>query len=302
MAVHNGEKYLPEQIQSILDQTYQNIELIISDDASSDGSLRIANEFARRDIRIVVRQNSKTLGIQKNFLSALALAHGELVCFSDQDDLWQKNKIELLVSLIRKNPGNMLAYSDLEVCDEALITTHKSFWKVSRIKPRSGIIRELALLRNIVPGCSMLFRKEIRDRLVAVPAECSLMHDHLAFIFASSLGRIVYSKGALLKYRQHSQNTIGAFHPSVWNRKLFQEQLSREIKVLRPMLSIDLRGFECFLNVQSQTKFFSRFRFIRYSLFLRPDTLLDKLLGIFECFSPTFYQLLRRGFRADQSM
>ena len=302
LAVYNGENYLNSQIQSILEQTHTNTELIISDDASVDASSRIAHEWARKDSRVKVQVNRANIGLVKNFLNALRHAKGELVCFSDQDDEWQKEKIATLASLLLKDPGNMLACSDLEICDEHLKTIHKSFWREAGIKARSGRIGELALLRNIIPGCSMMFRKEVRDLLVAVPAESSLMHDHLAFICASSLGGILYSKEPLVQYRQHSRNTIGAFHPSQWDRKLFEERLTREIGILRPLLSFNLEKIERFLNPRSQENVLSRLEFIRYALFLRPDTTVSKLLGIVECISPEIYQLLRQGFKSKRNI
>ena len=194
MAVYNGQAYLEPQIRSILGQSYQNMELIISDDASSDGSLRIAEEFSLKDSRIKILKSATNLGIKKNFLKALALTRGELICFADQDDVWRIDKLNILAGKIAEDAGIMLAYSDLQICDESLKVTHKSFWKAAQIQPRSGRVRELALLRNIMPGCSMMFRREVRDLLIAVPGESSLMHDHLAFIVASSLGKIAYSK------------------------------------------------------------------------------------------------------------
>jgi glycosyltransferase involved in cell wall biosynthesis len=302
MAVYNGEAYLDSQIESILDQSRAIFELIIADDNSSDQSVEVAQRWAQKDARVKVVRNQKNVGLVKNFLKALQHARGDLVCFSDQDDVWRKEKIATLASLLLKDPGNMLACSDLEICDEHLKTTHKSFWREAGIKARSGRIGELALLRNIIPGCSMMFRKEVRDLLVAVPAESSLMHDHLAFICASSLGGILYSKEPLVQYRQHSRNTIGAFHPSQWDRKLFEERLTREIGILRPLLSFNLEKIERFLNPRSQENVLSRLEFIRYALFLRPDTTVSKLLGIVECISPEIYQLLRQGFKSKRNI
>ena len=302
MAVYNGEKYLPEQIRSILNQTYRNIELIITDDASPDGSLRIALEFARKDPRITVRQNAKNLGIVRNFLSTLALTRGELICFSDQDDVWRADKLATLASLILKSPKRMLAYSDLEICDADLRRIHSSFWKTSGIRPRNGVLGEFAFLRNIMPGCSMMFRKEIKDILIEMYPKSSFMHDHLAFVLASSRGRVVYSREPLVKYRQHSQNNIGAFYPSVADFNRFSEQLQREIALLKPVLPVDLTALERFLNANDRKKLSHRLAFLRFYLWLRKDSLFSKCLGLFECLAPKFYQQCCRGFHAHRAM
>lgn len=302
MGIYNGEKHLSAQIRSILCQSYKNVELLLVDDVSTDESFRISERFAAEDCRITVHKNSKNLGVSRNFLSCLSKARGEFVCFSDQDDIWREDKIERLLELLRRDSRNMLAYSDLEVCDKNLKTTHRSFWRAARIKPRNGMIRELALLRNIIPGCSMLFHKKVSNLLRAVPPQSSLMHDHLAFIAAASLGRIVFTRKPLVQYRQHSQNTIGAFYPSISDRSRFQRQLCDEIHILRQLLPIDLEGLGSFLNKKAHKSIFSRLKFIRYYLFLRPDTLISKGLGVIECLFPDLYRRVLRRFRADRSM
>ena len=147
-----------------------------------------------------------------------------------------------------------------------------------------------------------MFRREVRDLLIAAPKESSLMHDHLAFIVASSLGRIVFSEEALVKYRQHPGNNIGAFFPSVSNGQQFQEKLNGEIGILRALLPIDMKRLEHFLNEKAHENILSRLRFIRYYLYLRPDTLFNKLLGVFACLFPRLYQRLRQESRADRTM
>lgn len=298
MAVYNGEAYLEPQIKSILDQTYDNLELILSDDGSTDRSMEIAERLASQDSRIKIHRNSRNFGLVRNFRQALRLAQGDLICFADQDDVWRADKLQTLVSLIVKDPRNMLAYSDLEICDSNLNRMSRSFWKAARIRPRSGALRELPLLRNIMPGCSMMFRKEILAVLTALPEDCSFMHDHLAFIVAAAFGRVVFSRETLVQYRQHAQNNIGAFYPSVTDRDRFQTQLAREIKLLRAWLPVDLANLERFLDERARKNILSRLKFVRYHLFLRPDTLFEKLLGIFECLTPELYQRLRRGLRA----
>lgn len=300
LAVYNGSRYLETQIRSILNQSYENIELVIVDDGSSDDSFRIVERLAQAESRLKIHRNPRNVGFVKNFLGALRFAMGELVCFSDQDDVWRKDKVEILSSLILRDCRNMFAYSDMEICDEELRTIFPSFWKASGIWPRGGMLRELALLRNIAPGCSMMFRKEVRDLLLRVPPNCSFLHDHLAFIFAASSGKIVYTLEKLVKYRQHAANNIGAFYPSVTDKQRFHEQLKKEIGLLRPLLPANIIRLERFLESDAVANIFSRASFIRYYLFLRCDTLASKGLGILECFFPNLYQLLRRGFRTNR--
>ena len=120
MATYNGAKYLEAQIQSILSQSYSNIEVIITDDCSTDDSLRIIQQAVKSDPRVKVHRNPENIGFVKNFMGALCHAKGELICFSDQDDFWHEDKLNILAQLICDNPSNMLAYCDLEICDERI--------------------------------------------------------------------------------------------------------------------------------------------------------------------------------------
>jgi len=302
MAVYNGQDHLDSQINSILKQSYRNIELVISDDCSTDRSAEIVNAFASKDPRIKVYRNATNVGIAGNFLRALRHSGGELICFSDQDDVWRTDKLEILASLVLRTPQNMLAYSDLEVCDAVLRRMHPSFWKVSGIRPRSGRLGEFAFFRNIMPGCSMMFRKEVKDTLLEMLSKSSFIHDHLAFIVASSRGRVVFSREPLVKYRQHSRNNIGAFYPSISDFTRFSEQLRREISLLKPLLPLDLSAMELFLDTEDRKKMISRMRFLRFYLWMRKDSFLSQCLGLFECMAPGLYQQCRKGFHAHRTL
>ena len=302
MAVYSGSRYLEAQIRSISEQSYKHWELIAVDDVSTDDSMQILERLASTDSRIKVYRNKVNAGIAGNFVNAMRYETGELICFADQDDVWQANKLDVLVALISANPKNTLVYSDLEVCDRDLRRMHGSFWKVSGIRPRSGVLREFALLRNIIPGCCMMFRKEIKDILVEMLPKSSFIHDHLAFILASYRGRVAYSRQRLVKYRQHALNKIGAFYLSVADFGRFSGQLRREITLLKPVLPADLSALERFLNAEDRKKLVSRLAFVRFYLWLRKDTFFCKCLGLFECLAPGFYQYCRRGFHAYRTV
>ena len=302
MAVYNGSRYLEYQVRSIQDQRYSHWELVAVDDASTDDSFQILERMAASDPRIKVYRNKDNIGIVGNFVAALRCSQGQLVCFADQDDVWQGNKLDVLVRLISEDPENMLAYSDLEVCDQALRVTHRSFWKASGIRPRSGAWADFSFLRNIVPGCSMMFRREVRDLLLEVLPKSSFIHDHMAFVLAANRGRIVFSRERLVKYRQHASNNIGAFYPSVADLGRHAEQLRRELGLLRSALRKDFTALDRFLDLSSRKDFFSRVSFLRYYLWLRKDSITDKILGFWECLAPGFYQYCRRGLHAHRTV
>ena len=131
MATYNGEKYLKEQIDSILNQTYQNIQLIISDDCSTDKTRQILRQYEKDD-RVKVFYQEKNLGYVRNFEFLLKKIENDLYMLSDQDDVWKKEKIEKSVEKL-ENEGLDLVFGDLEVVDENLNTIYESFDKYMKI-------------------------------------------------------------------------------------------------------------------------------------------------------------------------
>lgn len=221
LATYNGERYLEEQLQSILAQSYANLEIIISDDNSGDSTISLVKSYACKDSRIKLLTNPKQIGIVPNFLNALKSATGNYICFSDQDDYWEREKVKTLVELIEQNNQNMLAYSDLGICDQGLGIRSPSFWRSSGIRPLQGCCDERILIRNLTPGCSMLFRGEVKKKLETSSIHPPFMHDHLAFALSSAIGRVVFTPQPLVRYRQHSGNSIGVDNSSAFDATAF---------------------------------------------------------------------------------
>ncbi len=298
MTTFNGEKYLREQVASILNQTYPHLELVIADDVSTDGTWKLIQELSAEDSRIRGYQNKKNIGFAGNFLSAMSACRGEYLFFSDQDDRWEPEKVRILKDLLEKDEKCMLAYSDLEVCDESLKGTHASFWKAAGISPREGFLGEKSLLRNLAPGCSTAFRRIVADRIGTLGGGPPFVHDHLVFAVASCMGSVAYSRQRLVKYRQHPSNNIGAFYPSVMDRAKFVGDLKRKIDALKPLSlesdKVSLKKLERFCAQWSSDRIAGDPSFLPYFLFLRNDTPKDKLMGLFECVLPGIYQGLRR--------
>ena len=126
MATYNGEKYLEEQINSILNQTYRNIRLIISDDCSKDNTREILKQYEENDERIKVYYQEENLGYIRNFEFLLNKVENEIYMLSDQDDVWLPQKIEKSYELLKQENAD-LVFGDLEVVDENLNTIYSSF-------------------------------------------------------------------------------------------------------------------------------------------------------------------------------
>jgi len=220
MATYNGEKYLRMQLDSILSQTYKNIEIIICDDCSTDGTVKILEEY-RKEHGITYYVNERNLGYIKNFEKVLGYCSGEYIALSDQDDIWLNNKIEFLLNNIGDSP---LIFSDACLIDHFGEIIAESFYGYQNIITRKYPDQfKYLLFSNFVTGCTSLFKKEIIAK--AIPFIDSIPHDWWISLIASSIGNIVEVKLPLVLYRRHSNNAIGAKESkgikiSVKNRKI----------------------------------------------------------------------------------
>ena len=136
LATYNGEKFVKEQIESILNQTYENFNLIISDDASTDNTLNILEEYEKKDTRIKVFKKEKNKGLIDNFEFLLKNVTSDYFMFSDQDDIWKKDKIEKSINKLKEESLG-LVYTDLEIVDEKLNVIYPSYWKYKQIYKKS---------------------------------------------------------------------------------------------------------------------------------------------------------------------
>lgn len=293
LAACNGEKYLNEQIQSILTQSCRNLELVVVDDASDDRSFEVASEAARKDARVKVFQNASRLGVKMNFMKALSLAKGDYVAFSDQDDVWKPQKLEILKGLLDREKDSRLAYSDLEVCDEALRPVMPSFWRMSGIRPRKGRSGAKTILRNLAPGCSMLLRKELAGEMMRVSPESGFMHDHLAFVLASMNGGTAFTPEALVKYRQHASNMIGAKEGAAYDETDFFTESRQRLAAIEELFPSDagLAALRRFIEGRGR-KFEPAF--VPFQLFRRPDVLKQQVMGFSEAFFPSVFDKMRK--------
>ncbi len=212
LATYNGEKYLVEQLESILSQTYSNFRLLISDDCSTDGTRKILEEYKNRDSRIQLFFQGKNLGVIKNFEYLLKKVENNYYMLSDQDDIWKENKIEKSIEKL-ENSESDLVYTDLEVVDENLNVTYESYWKLKgiykKIKKYNNF--EALYLNNFITGCTLLSKKEyIKDILPLPNTSKFVLHDYWISLVISQKGKISYIEEPLIKYRQHKNNKIGS--------------------------------------------------------------------------------------------
>ena len=212
MATYNGEKYLKEQIDSILNQTHKDFRLLISDDCSQDATRQILQEYVEKDNRVVVFLQTKNLGVVLNFEYLMKKVENEYFMFSDQDDIWQKDKIEKSLDQMLKTNSD-LVYSDLEVVNQELDVLHKSYWKLKGFEKKVKKYNDFKslYLNNFVTGCTMLVKSKWMEKILPLPHKSNyILHDYWTALVVSKFGKMTYLAQPLVKYRQHFDNNIGS--------------------------------------------------------------------------------------------
>lgn len=212
VATCNGEKYVKEQIESILNQTYKNIKVIVSDDRSDDSTPSILKELAENDNRLVLNLQQERLGVVGNFEFLLKQVQSKYYMLSDQDDFWLPEKIEKSVQKLEED-GSDFVFGDLEVVDQDLNTIYPSFGDFMllnrKIKKYIGTNR-LNYLYNCVTGCTVLGKKEFIEKILPIPTISKyLIHDHWIGLMMSIYGKNSYIEEKYIKYRQHGNNQVG---------------------------------------------------------------------------------------------
>lgn len=200
MATFNGEKYIKEQISSILIQLGSEDELIISDDGSIDKTLEIIRDFS--DKRIMLYENKGLHGYAHNFENALKQSSGDYIFFSDQDDVWLPNKIEIMLPHLKTD--NFVISDAYITNDELEIKGRISSWR----EYKKGYIRNL--YKSIYAGCTCAFTRGIKDYCLPFPTTSYIQHDTWIGLLCELKFNVINIKEPLILYRRHNSNTSGA--------------------------------------------------------------------------------------------
>jgi len=217
MATYNGEKYLKEQIDSILNQTYQDFVLYIRDDNSVDSTKKIIEDYKRLYPEKIVEVKDEKIarGACKNFMNLLEYVYNlkrhDLFMFADQDDFWLKNKVEITVKEYNKISNTeqpILVHTDLNVVDSDLNLISKSFINYSSLNSNCKEFNKY-LIQNNVTGCTMLINEKLVE-LVKFDIENIRMHDWYFALIASAFGKVIFINSSTIQYRQHDNNVLGA--------------------------------------------------------------------------------------------
>lgn len=209
LATKDGERFLKEQLASYACQTFDQWSLHVSDDGSSDGTVRLVEQFAETQSRPVDLREGPRQGFFRNFMSLVLdeKIHADFFAFSDQDDIWNDDKLERATDWFRSVPDDVPAvyFSRTELIDEG--GTHLGYSPLFERNPSF----QNALVQNIGGGNTMVFNSGARRLLIACGSVAAVSHDWWTYqIVTAAGGNAYYDPVPSLKYRQHSRNILGA--------------------------------------------------------------------------------------------
>lgn len=254
LSTYNGEKFLGEQLDSLLAQSHSNFVLVVRDDGSVDRTLSILESYAQENAdRIhLLPKDGDNLGASGGFAhlidyvlnnkQALALESAYMM-FCDQDDTWFPDKIEKLLAAMlaaetEEDPAlPILVHSDLEVVSEQNTVIAKSLISYQGLEIERNTFPNL-VISNLVTGCTALINESLGEKALPIPKN-AIMHDWWLALVATAFGRLVYLDIPLVHYRQHGNNTIGAkeftkvsvVSMSLWRRILARKPNAHLIEV-----------------------------------------------------------------------
>lgn len=254
ICTYNGENYLKEQLESIKNQTLLPNEIVICDDISTDNTILIIEEFSKTvDFPVNVYINNSNLGSTKNFEKGMKLCGGEIIVFSDQDDVWLPHKLERLKNTFENYPEAGLIFTNGSVVGgglEKLGYTIWDFWEFTdneKREFRNGNITQFLFKRNVVTGATMAIKSKYLDVIPSAPD--NWVHDHWIALIISTLADIYFLEEDLIMYRQHGNNLVGAVNKDKYFKNNLASYFNR-FKKFKDLLESKDVGTDLKINIK----------------------------------------------------
>ena len=217
----NGEKYIEKQLNSILNQTNQIDEIIVCDDGSNDGTISILKHYQDKYPNIITcYKNESNLKSNKNFEKAISLCTGDYIFLSDQDDIWEQNKVESIMNVFEDSPKLEGVFSNAKLINaKGEKYAEDSLW--DNILFVEGILEKpvdlykyITEIRNIVTGGTLCIKSSTRNFLLPFPNQKDIFHDEWIALNLSFRKTLSYTTEKLICYRVHSSQQIGVMKSS----------------------------------------------------------------------------------------
>ena len=206
LSTFNGEKYLAEQLDSILNQEGVNINCLIRDDGSSDNTIEVITEYLIQDYRVNIFENGENIGFAKSFYKLVENSGNySYYAFSDQDDIWMPRKLNNAILMIEKfDHIPCMCYCNCDIVDEYKNHICYMYREKNISKTASH-----AILENVAPGCTIVFNKLAKKYFLYGNKDRIAFHDYWMYVICSYLGKVIYDPTPNILYRQHQNNIIG---------------------------------------------------------------------------------------------
>jgi hypothetical protein len=290
LATYNGAAFLPQQLESLLNQTHQNWRLFVRDDGSRDTTVALLQDAVLRHPKKIhhVTDTKGSLGATQNFAELLLYSTADYGMFCDQDDVWLPDKIERTLSAmtqLEEQHGKtqpILVYTDLQLVNGDLVPFAPSYWGHLGINPTERQAWNRLLIDNIASGCTMLFNRALREKAKPIAQDAAL-HDWWFALVASLLGIMQPLEHSTILYRQHHMNAVGvgrdlsrtfttmfgkaSFETTRKNLKKSQKQTGAVARRYRGELDPrTLRLLETFATLDNLTPLARRLFLVRHSM------------------------------------
>ncbi len=250
LATYNGERYVDEQIRSLLAQTYRDFVVIVRDDNSSDRTPEILARWAtaQPDKIRIVSDDRGNLRLAGNFSRLMEICDAPYFAFCDQDDVWLPNKVELMLDEVRELENQfgktmpIMVHSDLRVVGEDLQELFPSLFQYRQVNLRNGQRLDHLIINNIVLGCALMGNRALLEAARPIPDGIAF-HDWWLALIAASCGVLRTMAEPTILYRLHDRNVVGAGarqgRSTLWNaRYILQQPRKLRVRLGRAMLTV----------------------------------------------------------------
>lgn len=272
LSTYNGEKYLEEQLESLVRQEGVEIRILVRDDGSKDATCDILNKWQAAHPGLIDFVQGENVGFAMSFTHLLQMAvvrypEAEYFAFCDQDDVWLPEKLRVAVEKLEAEAKDIpVAYCS----NTRLVDSNLQFIRMCWKKGEARLTKERALIQSFATGCTMVFNRRAAETYVSHLPEVVKVHDFLMYQLCMFLGKVVYDENSYILYRQHGSNQIGqpGFRKR-WQRRwtsgnykkhTLELQNYRFLEAYKDLLSVDDIG------LISQIAFYRRSLFARLAL------------------------------------